>query len=410
MVLTRSSVNAVELSVAVSHSCIENDAQAMSTMVCQSAASDDGSVNVPSLLQKVPSQGVPRIQVPALHDYMDEGDFGVQSVLPKLGQQVMEPGEGTASQEKTVAMVEISAVANKDSDRAKVPTGLENSMASRIEGHHPAEQHSVTSFAKQFKGFDQDSAVVENLRASNANETLRVSPPTEASPRANRSLVATPTHSNVEQKSNDLVDATTPEPLADVNQKTIDFAKGAIDFLQEDLQHGKNVLLENQTIKSEATEVELGSGAEASHPKHHKHNRHLLPVNRTYRHQIALAVRHLLEGYLQSARKHPLLSPLMSSRPKALEAKRSERGLAGYGSAPGSSEEDQPSFDEDGPVMTILYFGCILLSSCMILWVFWLSWWPAAGERFESALGIGSAVLIGKRAPDFTMTLLDGSL
>lgn len=67
-------------------------------------------------------------------------------------------------------------------------------------------------------------------------------------------------------------------------------------------------------------------------------------------------------------------------------------------------------FGEDGSGIDVFYFGCVVLTSCLIVWMLCLSCWPTAGERFDAALGIGPAVLVGKRAPDFTMTLLDGSV
>jgi len=374
LVLIASSVCAAEPYEAVGGSCIVTASHAEhSAISCQSAALDDGSVSVPSLLQKVgsPVQGIARVQVPALQDDFDEGEPEVPIVPPKHGQRAMEPGEaGVSGTQQKVNLMDSKSSKARTSSPTKTSFHAEPASSLSETSSHPNSNH-------------------ENA-ASSLNE---------AQP-----------HNDLKRTSDASAGAAIHDSSASINHKTGGSTDHAIDFLQESsvLQQEKTALVENITmeLQSQAAKVESGSDAEHAHAVHHKHHKHhLFPPNSTSRHQIALAVRHLLEGYLQSAKRHPLLSPLLS---RHTEPKRLEHGVAEHGSTPGSTKLEQPLPGEDG-AMNDFYFGCILLCSCLIVWMFCLACWPTAGEHVDAALGIGPAVLVGKQAPDFTMTMLDGS-
>jgi hypothetical protein len=379
-------------------SCTANGVE-YDSMLCQSVASHGASVNVPSLLQKV--QGAPRVQVAAPQDYaddgnVDDGNVEVRIVLPKHGHHMREPG--SHSKPEVVAMVEVL----EDDDSNVVPPKVVELVQNTTPSDSRIDAHKTVSSAA--------NSIVVNLTESNGEEV-----PTTVSQKVTSSVPKLESdHKKQESSGNtithialhgaaghtgDALAATSETKISKVSQMSSagPSTQQAMDFLQE-----------NSTNKLEDENIDHSSHhAHANH--HHRHGRHLLLPNSTNRHQIALAIRHLLEGYLDSAKKHPLLSPLLASRLKPQKGNRLDHGVAEHASMPHASKLGQPLYEDDDTAMSTFYLAFIVMSSCLFLGMLCLSCWPAAGERLDMTLKIGPALLVGKRATDFTMTLLDGS-
>jgi len=338
---------------------------------------DDGSTAVPSLIQKVSVQGASRVQVPAPEDYADDGSVEVRIVLPKHSHHAMEPGSN--SQPKVVAMVELLEESKNDEVAPKVVALAQNVTVS---DDQVADSSGSMVPVPDAKGKEVPKGSQTGMSAiPNNNQKEQAS-----------TVDQTETHAHLALQSSVLAE----------NEQKVQFPAG------ESTEQVVSFLQENRTKEIEAARVNRSSH-HMHHNHQHRHGRHLFLTNGTTRHRIASAVRHLLEGYLESAKNHPFLSPLLSQRVKVPRPNQSEHGVSEHASMPENSKINQLSFEEDSNCTNVLYFGCVLLSSCLLMWMFCLSSWPAAGEHLDVAFGIGPAVLVGKQAPDFTMTMLDGS-
>lgn len=379
-----SNIGAVECFDADKYSCATSD-----TGLCQSGPFDDGSVNVPSLLQKV--QGAPRVQVAAPEDFVDDDSLEVRIVLPKRGHHSRE--SRSDSKPTVVAMVEVVEDPKSESAEPKVISLVQNSTLSN---EHTVSQKTVLAA--------ENLTDSKTSSASLGNSTGKGTP--KAGSQMQTSRIPKPSSTHLKQSSSDSHVAPGHHPhkddvatVASKNQRSSPGASAEelIDFMQE-----------NSSNKLEDVKVDNRSHHRHS-GHHHGHFQHLFLPNGTSRHQMALALRHLLEGYLDSAKKHPFLSPLLASRLNTQKPHSSVHGVAEHASTPGASKLDQPLLEDDGTATTTLYLGCVLMSFCLLLWMLCLSYWPTAGEHVDAALSMGPAVLVGKRAPDFTMTMLDGS-